>query len=269
MSAPVHNLGLTPGERLRAMRERLGLTIRMVEAASGRLAAKYKNPDYLISLSRLSDIETKGIIPSIYRLYSLAVIYHEDIRELLRLFGVDPGKLSRDMELVDVPNTHISTAAESAPEVQVPVQLDPAFDLRLSSPLGRMIMKWGAVPFTKLQEFADRKYSYGYVGAEDWTMYPLIMPGSFVQIDEARTKVAEGPWRSEFERPIYFVESRNGYTCCWCEVNGPMLVLKPHPMSPARTKVVRIGSEGEVFGQVVGVAMRLDGWLGQGSPPDE
>ena len=91
-------------------------------------------------------------------------------------------------------------------------------------------------------------------------MYPLIMPGSFVQIDESKRKVAEGGWRSEYERPIYLVETRQGHTCCWCELNGSMLTLKPHPMSPAKTRILRDGIDAEVIGQVVGVAMRLDGW---------
>ena len=38
------------------------------------------------------------------------------------------------------------------------------------------------------------------------------------QVDETKNKVAEGMWRSEFERPIYFVEMRDGYTCCWCSI---------------------------------------------------
>lgn len=77
--------------RLRAMRERLGLTIRDVESASDAIAQKYTNEDYAIPLSRLSDIETKGVVPSIYRLYSLAVIYKCEVQELLSVFGIDVG----------------------------------------------------------------------------------------------------------------------------------------------------------------------------------
>ena len=82
----------------------------------------------------------------------------------------------------------------------------------------------------------------------------------FVQIDESRRKVEEGPWRSEYERPIYFLETREGFVCSWCEVNGPVLALRPHPMSSVRTRLFRYGSEVEVLGQVVGIAMRLNGW---------
>jgi transcriptional regulator with XRE-family HTH domain len=259
----------SPGEQLRSIRERLGLTIRTVESASSKIAAKYKNPDYLISLSRLSDIETKGIIPNIYRMYSLAVIYRTDIRDVMRVFGVDLGNVVDDLELADVPLTHLSSAVSALREVEVPVEMDPGFDLRMTSPIPRMISRWGSAPLPYLKKFLDRTYNYGYIGSEDWTMYPLLMPGSFVQVDESKRKVTEGPWRSEFERPIYFVETRSGYTCCWCEINGQMLVLKPHPLSPAKTRVLRYDSEAEIFGQVVGVAMRLDGWLSRRSDPEE
>lgn len=80
---------LTPGQQLRTLREQLGLTMRDVEIASSRLAAKHGSDDFGLALSRLSDIETKGIVPSIYRLYSLAVIYRRDLREILSWYGID------------------------------------------------------------------------------------------------------------------------------------------------------------------------------------
>ena len=49
---------MNAGEQLRALRERLGLSIREVETASAKLAVKYNSSDYLVSLSRLSDMET-------------------------------------------------------------------------------------------------------------------------------------------------------------------------------------------------------------------
>jgi len=92
-------------------------------------------------------------------------------------------------------------------------------------------------------------------------MYPLILPGSFVQVDESRNVITMKVWRSEFERPIYFVETRQGFVCAWCELSASMLTLKSHPMSPVPSRVLRLGSDAEIIGQVVGVAMRLDQWL--------
>ena len=77
------------GQNLRVLREQLGLTMRDVENASTQIAQKRANDEFAIVPSRLSDIETKGVIPSIYRLYSLAVIYRRDVREILSWYGVD------------------------------------------------------------------------------------------------------------------------------------------------------------------------------------
>ncbi len=252
------------GESLRQIRERLGLTIRDVEAASIRLAEKYGNPDYTISLSRLSDIETKDVTPNIYKLYSFSVIYRRDFRELLGLYHIDLHKIGEDGDVVKIPRTHTLSSITGGP-VEVPIRLDPGFDTRTTSAMGRMIVKWGTVPLSALEQFKQREYTYGYIGTDDLTMYPLLLPGSFVQIDESRRKVEEGPWRSEYERPIYFLETREGFVCSWCEVNGSILALHPHPMSPVRTRMFRHGSEVEVLGQVVGIAMRLSGWASNGN----
>ncbi len=85
------------GQNLRALREKLGLTMRDVETASARLAGKHHNDEFAIPPSRLSDIETKGIVPSIYRVYSLAVIYRTDARELLSWYGVDFNRTAPDL----------------------------------------------------------------------------------------------------------------------------------------------------------------------------
>lgn len=247
------------------MREKLGLTIRDVEAASTRLAEKYANPDYVLSLSRLSDFETKGVVPNLFKLYSLAVIYRREFRELAELCGIRFQNAQEDAELVDIPRTHVFHSVSSDAEVAVPIRVDPGFDARSTSAVGRMIVKWGTVPMRALEQFKQREYTYGYIGTEDMTMYPLLLPGSFVQIDETLRKIEEGPWRSEYERPIYFLETREGFVCSWCELNGPMLALRPHPMSPVRTRMYRHGSEIEVLGQVVGIAMRLSGWSSNGN----
>ncbi len=62
---------LPAGKSLRTLREKLGLTMRDVENSSARVADKYRNEEFSIPPSRLSDIETKGILPSIFRLYTL------------------------------------------------------------------------------------------------------------------------------------------------------------------------------------------------------
>lgn len=65
----------TAGKRLKELRLQRGLSMREVVAASARLAAMRRRKDYFIPLSRLWEFETKNAVPSIFRLYSLSVIY--------------------------------------------------------------------------------------------------------------------------------------------------------------------------------------------------
>ena len=54
-------IGMLPaGKSLRTLREKLGLTMRDIEVSSTRVAEKYRNEEFAIPPSRLSDIETKG-----------------------------------------------------------------------------------------------------------------------------------------------------------------------------------------------------------------
>jgi transcriptional regulator with XRE-family HTH domain len=252
---------LSAGQNLRALREHLGLTMRDVETSSAAIAAKHESDEFAIPPSRLSDIETKGVVPSIYRLYSLSVIYRKDAREILAWYGVDLNKIAEDLQFGNPPKSHKSEALENVSSVRIPVRMDPSFDPRYTANMGRVVEQWGVVPLTYLAQFADRRYTYGYIGSDDFTMYPILPPGSFVQIDESKTRVAEGAWRSEYERPIYFVETRDGYTCCWCTLQHEGLVLQSHPLSPVPVRVLKHPQEAEVIGQVVGVAMRLGEWF--------
>jgi len=248
------------GQNLRIQREELGLTMRDVEHASTRIAEKHCNDEFAIPPSRLSDIETKGVIPSIYRLYTFSVLYRRDLRELLSWYGVDLDRIAHDLELVIPPKSHLSEALTNLSSVRMPVRMDPGFAPRRTVNFGRMAEQWGMVPLAYLAQFESRPYNYGYVGSEDLTMYPILPPGSFVQVDESKNRVFEGAWRTEYERPIYFVETRDGHTCCWCTLSREEIILQPHPLSPVPARSLRYPQEAEVIGQVVGIAIRLGNW---------
>jgi hypothetical protein len=234
--------------------------MRDVELASNQIAQRFDSEEFAIPPSRLSDIETKGIIPSIFRLYSFAAIYRREYRELLSFYGLELDGISADISFGHPQKSHLSKALSNVTQVRMPTRLDPGFSLQKTTDLRRAIEQWGTVPMAYLELFADDRYTYGYIGSEDFTMYPILQPGSFVQVDEAKNKVEEGVWHSEFERPIYFVEMREGFTCCWCSIKRDSIVLQPHPLSPVSVRVLRYPQEAEVLGQVVGVAMRLGDW---------
>ena len=77
-----------PAKSSSAFANDLKLTYRDVEQASQEIAARRANDEFAIALSRLADIENKGTVPTIYRLYSLCAIYRLDAPEVLRWYGV-------------------------------------------------------------------------------------------------------------------------------------------------------------------------------------
>ena len=246
------------GQKLKKRREELNLRYRDVEVASQSIAARRGSDEFLIALSRLSDIENKGTVPSIYRLYSLCAIYRLDINDVLEWYGVDASHLASDASSIGIARTHsIGLKASGNGSVQIPLSLDPGVDLKSTFYLTRMIQRWGKIPLMLLNGLELRDHRYAYVGTEDWSMYPLIQPGSLVIIDETKRKVVTRGWTNEFERPIYFLEYRGGYRIGWCNLKEDSLVVLPHPASDGDTYVY-LPDEIDIIGQITGVAMRLD-----------
>lgn len=151
--------------------------------------------------------------------------------------------------------------APGAVDLRIPLAMDPSFGIRPATNIARMIQKWGTVPAAFLKQFAESPHTYAFVGTEDVTMYPLVLPGSFLQIDESRTEILSERWRSEYERPIYFIETTDGFLCSWCSLKDrSQLIIQPHPLSPAAPRLFKYRQDAKIIGQVVAVAMRLDQW---------
>jgi len=66
------------------------------------------------------------------------------------------------------------------------------------------------------------------VTLSDGTMFPIIRPGSIVQIDQNQRKVVQTKWEDEDDRPIYFVELRGEFICSWGEMRDGYLSAVPH-----------------------------------------
>lgn len=245
------------GRRLRDLRERLGLTLRSVEESSGRMALAFENLEFAIPPSRLSDIETKGVLPSLYRLQSLALIYRVNWDEILSWYGIDVTAAAPAGDRQRPPKTHILQAKPASSDIHLPLRFDPSLDFTRTANIGLFVQKWGVLPLTYLSMFAADEYCYGFIGSKDYTMYPILPPGSFVQIDPAKTRVKKGMWKSDYERPIYFLETREESLCGWCSIRDGKIILQPHPMSPCEVRIMRWPQEAEVIGQVVGAAVRL------------
>lgn len=264
---PFNELRLTnktsePGERLKYARTQLGITTREVALFSKIIAETENNSEFLVSGPWLTQIENeRAALPSIYKLFSLACIYGLNYASLLLLYGVDLRKIAFFHSRVPVPKTHLAetdTSSDSEPQpLELPVRFDAALNLGHTNLLSRMIETWGRVPLEFVQHLDLRNRLYGFVGFKDYTLYPLLRPGSFVEIDPDVKNLESRPARSEFDRPIYFLDLRNEYACGWCEVLGDKLLLISHPLSPIKTRSFAFPKGAEIIGQVTGVAMRV------------
>jgi transcriptional regulator with XRE-family HTH domain len=248
---------LSPNQQLKELRSRLGISTREVAGLSQKIAEAEGNPEFHISNAWLTQVENSESVPGIHKLYSLSAIYRIKITDLFLLFGIDLTRLHQHQLVSPLSRTHLTTLDAVDPDqaVQFPVRFDPSFDVRHTNLLSRMVECWGQVPVALIQSLDVRHGMYGYIGLEDYMLYPILRPGSFVQIDPTARKILRRGWNSEYERPIYFVELREGYCCSWCELNYGELLLLPHPLSPCTIRRLIHGVDAEIIGRVTGAGI--------------
>jgi transcriptional regulator with XRE-family HTH domain len=241
-----------PGLRLRQTREALGLTYRDVEKASYQIAVNRGRPDFILHISRLADIENRGVVPSLHKLYSLAAILHLDPAEIAGWYDAPFRQTFYDGASFPPPRTSLS--AFPVPPVLAHGPDDVAADNT------QLLTRRPAtvVPMPQIDTAAaNTKHRYGYVGLTDRRMMPLLRPGSTVLIDTTLKQIEDAEWSSEYDRPMYFVEIRNGYRCGWFQKDRSRLIMQPHTLSRCAPEAWRTPEEAEVVGQVVGVVSYL------------
>lgn len=247
-----------PGQKLKRARERLDLRVRDVEDASLRIAERHGSDEYAIPISRLSDIENKGVVPTIFRIYTLSAVYRLEFLDVIQWYGVDLGQIPSDAASVSIDRTHaIGFQPPAHGSALFPLALDPGIDPAKTTYLSRLIQRWGTLPLVLLSGLDPKNHRYAFIGSEDWTMYPILQPGSLVQIDESKRRVVNAGWTTEFERPIYFLEHRGGFACSWCSQEQGRVILLSHPSAQEPPQVFS-ADEIDIIGQVSGIAMRLD-----------
>ena len=249
---------MQPGKTLKELRARLGITVREVEEQSQKIAEAQGNVEFFVSNNWLTRLENTNSVPSIHKLFSLSAVYRVRVSDLLPMFGIDIGLLEKYQIETPPAHTHLVNLEELDPAkaVTFPVRFDPGFRVEETNLLSRMVQVWGQVPVSLIQQLDIRRGQYGYIGLQDFMMHPLLRPGSFVLIDQDLRDIHANQWRSEYDRPIYFVELRTGYACSWCELRGDELLLIPHPLSSRPHRRFSL-QEAEVIGQVTAVAMRI------------
>jgi transcriptional regulator with XRE-family HTH domain len=248
------------GKRLREERLRARLSTRAVQRLSQQIAQeKNNNQDYYISHGWLTDVENGKFTPSIYKLYSLSLIYKCNYLKIVGFFGINILDAAKEQRLVSLPHTYLIGSNLELPgqKIVLPVELRENVELSRTNLVSRMFESWEQIPVALLQQLDLRNRLCGYIGLDDYTLYPLIRPGSFVEIDDRQNKVKPGNWRNEFDRPIFFVELRDGYACSWCELDGNQLLLIPCPQSRGQIRQVRFPTEADIVGRVTAVTMPI------------
>jgi transcriptional regulator with XRE-family HTH domain len=247
------------GKQLRQARTRVRLSTRDVERLSQQLAHEKQNQEYYISHAWLTEIENGKFTPSIYKLYSLSIIYKRSYDEILACFEIHIGDIAREQMWLTLPRTHLLQdnpeqtleSATSMPGIRDGVRLER------TNLVSQMFNQWGGLPASLLPSPTPRNSIYGYVGTEDFTLFPLIRPGSFVQIDSTQKRIGRGAWSNEHDRPIYFVELRDSYACSWCELKEGRLLLIPSSHARNQVREVRYPADAEIIGRVTAVSMRI------------
>lgn len=256
----MREIGLTEqaGLRLKQLRVRLSLTLREVENLSRRLAADKQNQDFFISRGWLNNVENGSNTPSLFKLYSLGAIYHTHWSSIFLYFGLNLSDFGRDQAMFAPPKTQLISLSEAdSGTVVVPLQSRGNMKLDKTTLLSRFAEIWGEVPIPLFQHLDARKCEYGFIGMLDFTMFPILRPGSIVQIDGSQQKISQAKWQNEHDRPIYFVELRGEFICSWCEVRGGNLLSVPSPHSRCEIRQFAYPRDAEIVGRVTGVAMRF------------
>ena len=247
-----------PGPRLKAYRNALGITVREVEAHSYHIARATGNSAFILSHSYLSSLERgKKGVPSLHKLFTLSVIYRVRFVDLLLSYGLDLENIAKFELDIRLPRTHVIWHDVYDPErpITFPLHFDPGFTPEDTDLLARMVETWGEIPIGFIQHLGIRRRLYGFIGTKDFTLYPLIRPGSIVLIDDHDKKIQPSGWEDDFDRPIYFLQLRRGCACGWCQLDREKLSLVPY--SNTRSSIRRFAYPGDVnvIGRVIGVAM--------------
>jgi hypothetical protein len=97
----------------------------------------------------------------------------------------------------------------------------------------RLLTTWSDVPLLLMLDIDWQRGPLVIVGMTDYMMSPLYPPGTLLQLDPKSRTITDNEW-SEFERPVYLIEHRGKFYCCYAQHKGESLLLVSHNESPCR-----------------------------------
>jgi transcriptional regulator with XRE-family HTH domain len=239
-TAHVARITVPAGETLKSLRNKRNITVRDVEQASRRIADVKGDKRFCISNGWLAQLENGASEPSIFKLFSLSVIYHTNFLDLVRLYNVDVDDKKKYEPVADPHLTQLISNKNGG----------SGYSVSTTALSTHLIGAMSAVQLAGGEEHAP-SIIYGHLGSSDLTMYPMIRPGALLKVDTNQSKLTAGTWRNEYERPIFFIELRDAYACGWCELQGNHLLIIPHYSSPASVRRFTYPREAEIVGRVV------------------
>ena len=235
-----------------------------VERITRAVADSKRNSDFYVPHSTLADIES-GSIPSIHKLFSLAISLKVPLNELLLLFGIDPKEINDFALLSGSDPTQIQHRSALPSAGEPPFRFALNFDTNLATEettLLRLRPQDAAnLPAVLMTKVDPVRYRYAVIGANDDSMGELLPSKSIVQIDTWQNTVRVFAWRTLRERPIYLIWHTDGHTCCWCQADGRELILVPHPVSRQPVRRFKMPREANVVGKVTNAWLPFE--LGQ------
>ncbi len=221
------------GARLRTIRRQWQLSLREVEERSLRFAQERGNQSYQVSASWLDRLEREEHELTVNKLIALADIYNVPTEQLLRsMYPANAQTLI--LRQLSSPNATIlltegpleDQARYLLPDTPVPDQ-PPDETTLLATENGQSLAP----------------YRRGIIGKRDLTLDPMIPAGSIVQIDTQKRAISSRKdWTHEFQRPIYFLMTREALCLRLVRIGQGLGLVDADPPSP----VARFQPEMEV-----------------------
>ncbi len=221
------------GQELKTLRNRRDITVREVEHASRRIADVKGDKRFCVSNGWLAQLENGVSEPSMWKLFSLSVIYRANFLELLRLYNVDVDDKEKYESIAEPYLTQLISHSHTSAEI------------------AHSTTSLATTPILEADHNSTH-IIYAHLGLADFTMNPMIRPGALLKIDTSQNKLLTNGWHNEYERPIYFIELRQAYACGWCELQSDQLLIIPHHSSSVSVRRFTYPREAEIVGRVVG-----------------
>jgi hypothetical protein len=125
----------------------------------------------------------------------------------------------------------------------ITVLRDPASATR------HLLKAWADIPLLLMLDIDWEQGPLVLLGLEDYMMWPLLPPGTLLQLDPKVRSVAEGSW-SEFDRPIYLIEYKGRFYCCHALRKGQTMRMISHAESPSPIAISVPYKDAKVRGRV-------------------